>query len=152
MSIYIPSRQAHSSSSSMVAIWQKAVSSASPELLASGKTNAAIQTELLFKDATTQVSGCGISEGIFLEMESDCKQDCGSCDQTDELLCLVAELQVEVSSRLRSIRESKREIHQWSCTLPSMMYRSQLNMATMEAGPGSAFCQREGSITTDKER
>lgn len=79
------------------------MSSAFPELLASGKTNGTIQTELLFKDATTQVSGCGMSEWIFLEMESDCKQDCGSCDQIDELFCLVAELQEEVSSRLRSI-------------------------------------------------
>lgn len=105
MSIYIPSRQAHSSSS-MVVTWQKAVSSASPDLLASGKTNGDIQTELLFKDATMQVSGCGMSEGIFLEMESDCKQDCGSCDQIDELLCFVAELQEELSSRL-SIQESE---------------------------------------------
>ncbi|TRZ07111.1 hypothetical protein HGM15179_019999 [Zosterops borbonicus] len=75
-------------------------------LLASGKTNGAIQTELLFNDATTQVSGCGMSEGIFLEVESDCKQDCGSYDQIDELLCQVAELQEEASSRLRSIQES----------------------------------------------
>lgn len=86
-----------------MATWQKAVSSASPELLASGKTNGAIQTELLFKDATTQISVCGMSERIFLKIESDCKQDCGSCDQIDELLYLVAELQEEVSSRLSSI-------------------------------------------------
>ncbi|KAF4803652.1 hypothetical protein TURU_014342 [Turdus rufiventris] len=79
----------------MMATWQKAVSSASPELLASGKTNGAIQTELLFKDATTQISVCGMSERIFLKIESDCKQDCGSCDQIDELLYLVAELQEE---------------------------------------------------------
>lgn len=87
----------------MIATWQKAMFSAFPELLASAESNGAIQTELLFKDATTQISGCGMSEGIFLEMESDCKQDCGSCDQIDKLLCLVAELQEEVSSRLRSI-------------------------------------------------
>ena len=86
----------------MVTTQQKAVSSASPELLAPGRTNAATQTELLFKHATTLVSGCGMYEGIFLEVESDCKHACGRCDQTDELLCLVAELQEEVS-RLRSI-------------------------------------------------
>ncbi|XP_074991813.1 uncharacterized protein LOC142074828 isoform X2 [Calonectris borealis] len=134
----------------MVTTRQKAVSSAAPELLAPSRTNAATQTELLFRHAPTQVSGCGMCEGIFLEVESDCKQDCGRCDQIDELLCLVAELQEEVS-RLRSIRESEKEIDQWSRTLPSMMHRSQLSVATMEAGPGSALCQEEGSVTRDKE-
>lgn len=82
--------------------------------------------------------------------ESDCKQACGRCDQIDELLCLVAELQEEVN-RQRSIQESEREIDQWSCTLPSMMHRSQHSVATMEAGPGSALCQEEGSVTRDRE-
>lgn len=83
-------------------------------------------------------------------MESDCKQACGRCDQIDELLCLMAELQEEVGRR-RSIQESEREIDQWSHTLPSMMHRSQLSVATMEAGPGSALHQEEGSVTRDKE-
>ena len=87
---------------SMVTTQQKAVSSASAELLAPGRTNAATQRELLFKQVTAQVSGCGMCEGIFLEVESDCKQACGKCDQIDELPCLVAELQEEVG-RLRSI-------------------------------------------------
>ncbi|CAN0067156.1 unnamed protein product, partial [Bubo scandiacus] len=67
---------------------QKAVFSASPELLALCRTNAATQTELLFSHATTQVSVCGMCEGLFLEVESDCKQACGRCDRIDELLCL----------------------------------------------------------------
>lgn len=60
------------------------------------------QTELLFKRVTAQVSSCGMCERIFLEVESDCKEACGRCDQTDELLCLVAELLEEVG-RLSSI-------------------------------------------------
>ena len=51
-----------------MAILQKAVFSASPELLAPGRANAATQSELLFKHATTQVSGCGMCEGVFLEV------------------------------------------------------------------------------------
>ena len=81
-----PSGQAHGSSS----------------MVTTGRTNAATQTELLYKHVIPQVSSCGMCEGIFLEVESDCKQACGRCDQIDELLCLVAELQEEVS-RLRSI-------------------------------------------------
>jgi len=60
------------------------------------------QTELLLEHVTTQVSSCGVCEGIFLEIESDCKQACGRCDQINELLCLVAELQEEVG-RMRCI-------------------------------------------------
>lgn len=76
--------------------------SASPELLAPGRTDAAAQTELLFECTSTQTSSCGMCEGIFPEVESDCKQACGRCDQTDELHCLVANLQEEVG-RLRNI-------------------------------------------------
>ncbi|KAJ7411577.1 hypothetical protein WISP_102327 [Willisornis vidua] len=36
------------------------------------------------------------------------------CEQVNDLLCLMAEFKVE---RLRSIRESEREIDWWSCTL-----------------------------------
>lgn len=38
-------------------------------------------------------------------MEGDSKQACGRCDQVDDLLCMVAKLQEEVS-RLRNIQES----------------------------------------------
>lgn len=50
---------------------EKSVSSASPELLAPSRTNAATQTELLLKHATTQVSDGGMYEGKFGEVESD---------------------------------------------------------------------------------
>ena len=68
---------------SMVTTWHKAVSSASPGLLAPGITNAATQTELLSKHATTQVSGCGMCAGTFLDVESDSQQACGRSDQID---------------------------------------------------------------------
>lgn len=87
----------------MMTTWQKVVLSISPELLVPGRTNAAAQMELPFKRVTAQVSNCGMCEWIFLEVESDCKQVCGRCDQIDELLWLVAELQEEVG-RLRSLR------------------------------------------------
>lgn len=72
---------------SMVTTRQKTVSSVSPELQAPDRTNAATQTELLSKYTTTQICGCGMCEGIILEVESDCKQACERCDQIDELLC-----------------------------------------------------------------
>ena len=43
---------------------------------------------------------------------------CGRCAQGEELRRFVAELREEVS-RLRSIRESEREIFYWNRTLPS---------------------------------
>ncbi|PKU49363.1 hypothetical protein llap_402 [Limosa lapponica baueri] len=134
----------------MVITQQKAVSSASPEFLAPGRTNVTTQTELQSKHLATQVSGCGICEGIFLESDSDCKQACGSCEQADELLCFVAELQEEVG-RQRNILESEKEIDQWSCTLPSLMHVSPHSVTTMEAGPGPVLCQDEGSVKMDKE-
>lgn len=70
-----------------------------------------MQTELLLKHVTTQVSGCGMCAGISLEMEDDNKQVCGWCDQVDELPCLVAEMQEEVD-RLRSSWESEKETDQ----------------------------------------
>lgn len=90
----------HSMHGSMVTAWQKDVSSAPPELLAPSRTNAATQRALLSDHVTTQVSSCGVCTGIFLEVESDCKEDCGRCDQVDEMLCLVTEF--EEVSRLRS--------------------------------------------------
>lgn len=125
---------------------QKAASSACPEILTHGRASAATQREFLFKHATTQVSSCGLCEWIFLEVENDCKQECKRCDQVNELLWLMAELQEEVV-RLRTVREFERDFDQRSCTMPSMMYGSQLSMTTAEVGPGSGLCQKEGKIT-----
>jgi len=82
-------------------------------------------------------------------VEGDSKQACGRCDQVDELLCIVAELQEEVS-RLRSIQESKKHIDQ-SCAQPPLMHANQLRVATMEAGPGSILYQERGSIRRDRQ-
>ena len=44
---------------------------------------------------------------------------CGRCTQVEKILCLVTELREEVS-RLRSIRESEREMDYWNHTLHSL--------------------------------
>lgn len=106
---------------SMAATQQKAVSSASPKLLAPGRTN----TELLVKHVTARASSCRMCKGIFPGVETDSKQACGRHDQTDELLCLAAEPQEEVG-RLRSIGESEGEVDPWSCTLPLLVHAHQL--------------------------
>ncbi|KAK4813831.1 hypothetical protein QYF61_001835 [Mycteria americana] len=46
-----------------------------------------------------------------------CADSCVRCDQVDDLLCMVAELQEEVE-RLRSIREAEKEIDWWCHALP----------------------------------
>jgi len=51
--------------------------------------------------AAPGAAAAAISRGAH-EIESDCKQACGRCDQINELLCLVAELQEEVG-RMRCI-------------------------------------------------
>lgn len=93
MRIYISGGQAHGCT---VRTQQNTVSSAFAELLTLGRTNAAPESKLLFNYTTTQISSCGICEEIFLDMESDCKQVCGRCDEIHELLSLVTEGQDEV--------------------------------------------------------
>lgn len=52
--------------------------------------------------------------------DSSCAHPCGSCAQVEEeLLCLVTELQEEVSS-LRRIRESEMEMDPWDNILPPL--------------------------------
>lgn len=55
--------------------------------------------------------------------------------------------QTEENSRI-----CQRGIGQWNCTLPSLSHGSQISMATMEKGPGSALCQEKGSFTRGQER
>ncbi|PKU29277.1 death-associated protein 1 [Limosa lapponica baueri] len=115
----------------MVTTQQKAVSSASTELQAPGRTNAATQTELLSEHVTTQALDCGVCARTYLEIDDDGKHACGRCVQVDELLCLVTELQEEVG-KLRSIRQSEKEIDQRSSALPSLIHTSQPSIATTE--------------------
>jgi len=56
-----------------------------------------------------QVSGCRECHQLALEMDGRGENSCVRCDQLDYLLGLVAELRDKVD-RLRSIRESEREI------------------------------------------
>lgn len=64
---------------------------------------------------------------------------------------MVAELQEEVG-RLSSTREPERDMDRRSCALQSLMRASPLGVAAKEAGPGSALCQEEGSVTRGGRR
>ncbi|KAK4826358.1 hypothetical protein QYF61_007952 [Mycteria americana] len=97
----------------MVSTWCKATSSALT------KMDVATQTELPRKHAATQVSGCRECQGLSLVTDGSSENSCVRCDQVDNLLSLVAELQEEVE-RLRSIRESEKEIDWWIHALPSL--------------------------------
>lgn len=99
------------------------------------------KSKLLFNYTTTQISSCGMCGEVFLEMESDCKQVCGRCDQTHELLLLVAEGQDEV--RVWGIH--------WSHTLISTRHRGQLSVITAEAGLEPGLCRKQGNTTRNKD-
>ena len=86
----------------MVTTWQKGMSSASPELPARSRTNAATQIVLQSEHATTRVSGCRLCLGLLPEVEGSSKCTYGRYAQVEELLCLVAEFHEEVG-RLRSV-------------------------------------------------
>ncbi|KAK4810652.1 hypothetical protein QYF61_007389 [Mycteria americana] len=95
----------------MVFTRQKAM----PSVLA--RVDVATQMELPQKHAATQVSGCRECQGLSLFMDGSSEDSCVRCDQVDDLLCMVAELQEEVE-RLRSIREAEKEIDWWCHALP----------------------------------
>lgn len=95
MRAYISDGQAHGC---IVRTQQNTVSSAFTELLILGRTDPATDSKLLFNYTTTQISSCGMCEEIFLDMESDCKQVCGRCDQVHELLSSVSEGQERCES------------------------------------------------------
>ncbi|KAJ7394967.1 hypothetical protein BTVI_159220 [Pitangus sulphuratus] len=68
------------------------------------------------KDAIVQVSGCAECLSLALVPDNSVSGVCVRCEQVNDLLCLVAGLKEEVV-RLRSIRESEREVDWWSHTL-----------------------------------
>ncbi|KAJ7409571.1 hypothetical protein BTVI_56097 [Pitangus sulphuratus] len=66
------------------------------------------QTKPLSKDTAVQVSGC--TDCLSLAVPEDSARDaCVRCEQVNDLLCFVSEPKEEVE-RLRSIRESEREL------------------------------------------
>lgn len=85
------------------------------------------------------------------QAEGGWKEGCGKRDQTEGPLLLVAALQEEVG-RLSSTREPERDMDRRSRALPSLTRASQLGVAAKEAGPGSALCQEEGSVSRGGRR
>lgn len=77
------------------------------------------QKETSKKDTSVQTAFCEECLGLSVVPVDVLKGTCLRCEQVNDLLSLVAELKEEVE-RLRSIRESEREIDWWSFTLPSL--------------------------------
>ncbi|KAK4815560.1 hypothetical protein QYF61_004077 [Mycteria americana] len=67
-----------------------------PSLEVFKRVDAAAQTELPQKHVATQVSGCRECLGLSLFTHGSRADSCVRCDQVDDLLCMVAELQEEV--------------------------------------------------------
>jgi len=97
----------------VVSTRQNAVSSALTRM------DVATQTELPRKHAAIQVSGCRECQSLSLVTDVSGENSGVRCDWVDDLLSLVAELREEVE-RLRSIRESEKEIDWWNHALPSL--------------------------------
>ena len=107
------------------------------------RRDVAMQTELPQKHAATQVSGCRECQGLALMMEG-CRDNIGMrCEQVEDLLSMVAELKEEVT-RLRTIRECKREIDWWSHSLPSLRRAHQLEASREGEAPLPSCHQAEG--------
>jgi len=71
-----------------------------------------------------------------------------SFDQVNDLLSLVAELKEEVE-RLTSMRECEGKIIWWSCTLPSLRPRQQVEAPQEAKDPLPSFLQAEGGDLRD---
>jgi len=89
----------------------------------------AAQTKLLQKGAATHVSGCRECQSLSLVTYGSSENNCVSCDQVDELLILVVELQEEVKS-LRTIRESEKERDWWDHDRPSLRQKEEQPLKT----------------------
>jgi len=72
-------------------------------------------TELPRKHAASQVSGYRECQSLSVVMVGSSEKSCVRCDQADDLLSLVADLQEEVEM-LRSISESEKETLMESCS------------------------------------
>uniref|UniRef100_A0A8B9DT06 Uncharacterized protein n=1 Tax=Anser cygnoides TaxID=8845 RepID=A0A8B9DT06_ANSCY len=115
----------------MASTRQKTMASASLAASPAAVTDVATQTEGSGKRAAIQVLGCRVCPSLLSVSDSRSEgYACGRCAQVEELLSQVAELWEEVS-RLRSSRESEREIDWWRCTLPSLRQTHEPAIAQM---------------------
>ena len=83
-----------------------------PDKKAAAKKTEETQTEPPPQDAGVQDSGCTECQSLALAVLGEGGSDCVHCDQVNYLLSLVVDLKEEVE-RLRSIRDSEREIDCW---------------------------------------
>ena len=102
----------------IVSMQQKVTSSALARM------DVATQTELPRKHAAVQVSGCRGCQCLSLATGGSSENSCVRCDRVDDLLSMVAELREEVE-RLRSIRESEKEIDWWNQALSSLRQKQE---------------------------
>ncbi|RMC06501.1 hypothetical protein DUI87_15937 [Hirundo rustica rustica] len=77
------------------------------------------QVEPSKKDVSVQTHSCPECLSLSLASGDVVEKACLGCEQVNDLLSLVAELREEVE-RLRSIRDSEREIDWWSSALTSL--------------------------------
>ncbi|KFP06528.1 hypothetical protein N300_02212, partial [Calypte anna] len=84
-------------------------------------------------DVAVQVSGCEECLSLVLALADSENKVCVRCEQVNDLLSMVAELKEEVE-RLRSIRESEKEIDWWSHTLSTTI---EIQQETVKPCPSS---------------
>jgi len=121
----------------------------STQLKAITRQNVATQTELSYKQAAVQVSGCKECVSLSLASEDSGQNACVHCDQVDDLLSLVAELKEE-AERLRSIRKCEREIDWWSHALPSPKQAQRMDAPQEAEDPLPSCHQAERKDLRDR--
>ena len=80
------------------------------------KENVETQTEVLKQHASVQVYGCSECHSLAFAVLGEGDSTCVRCDQVNDLLSLVVDLEEEVE-RLRSIKECEKEMGWWCQTL-----------------------------------
>ena len=80
------------------------------------KKNVATQTKVTKQHASTQVSDYSECQSLAFAVLGEGDSTCVRCDQVNDLLSLVVDLEEEVE-RLRSIKECEKEMGWWCQTL-----------------------------------
>lgn len=88
----------------------------------------------LKKHAAIQVSSCSECQSLSPLTDGSSENSCVRCDQVDDLLSLMVELQEEVE-RLRNIWEPEKEIDWWNHALPSLRQPPEKNPKILYPSP-----------------
>lgn len=118
------------------------------KMVTSYKKDTATHAPLPQGHAAILVSGCRKCHSLSLILDDSINNSCARCEQVDDLLCMVAELQDDIEM-LWSIRGSEEEIDSWSHTLPPLR---QVHQEEEKDSPLPFYHQASNNKKEDEER